>query len=345
MKLLGKVKEDLTGRKFGKFIVLHKMTKEESKLYGRYTWLCKCECGNLRGVDSTTLKTGRRKSCGRCNFYYMVGKKYNRLTVINIFIKDNKGTICHCKCDCGNECDVPQYYVNHGIIKSCGCYRDEQIRKRANKLDLIGTKFGRLTVIDKLESRNGTNYWKCLCSCGNITEVRTGHLMNGAIKSCGCLPRELAKKKFTTHGMSCDRFYRIHAGILERCKDKNDIDYGGRGITFTSRWNKFENFKEDMYESYLNHVEEYGEDNTQIDRIDNDGNYEPSNCKWSTRMEQGKNKRNNHIVTLNGKSHILAEWSRILSIREDILKRRIANGWSYDSIINTPTERINNDKE
>lgn len=155
--------------------------------------------------------------------------------------------------------------------------------------DLIGKKIHRLMVLSEEPPRNGRRYFKCRCDCGNTKITRGDCLNNGSCKSCGCL-----RKGEKTHGFSGTRFYRIWKGMKNRCCNKNDLTtypgYGGRGICVTERWHKFENFKDDMYESYLLNSKKVGEKNISIDRIDNDGNYRPGNCRWATMKMQSNNK-------------------------------------------------------
>ena len=158
--------------------------------------------------------------------------------------------------------------------------------------DLTGLKFGRLTAIEVSgKDRSGRYIWKCVCDCGNVKNVIGNSLSSGNTKSCVCLGNQLRTERFTLHGMAETRIYKIWVGMKDRCFNPKNTNYGKRGITVCERWLKFENFRDDTYESYQKHVEEFGENQTSIDRINNDGNYEPSNCRWATLSEQSNNTR------------------------------------------------------
>ena len=171
------------------------------------------------------------------------------------------------------------------------------MRKR---LELVGQKFGRLTVIKFNNIRKvgrlelSHSYFACKCECGNRKIICGSELKRGNTKSCGCFRKEKSKLKWSTHRMSRTRFYKIWFGIKQRCLKRNNKDYknyGGRGIKICDSWIKFENFRDDMYETYLKHIEKFGNKNTSIDRKNNDGNYEPNNSRWATSKEQQNNKR------------------------------------------------------
>lgn len=186
------------------------------------------------------------------------------------------------------------------------------------KLDnIIGQKFGRLTVIEALNIKKGDSIiHKCICDCGNIISIPKSYLMQGKYKSCGCLRRDIHKK----HNLHNTRLYNIFYAIKKRCYNKNcDAykDYGGRGIKICKEWEEdFLNF----YNWAINNG--YSKDLT-IERIDVNGDYCPNNCTWIPRKEQPKNTRKNIFVTYKNKTQLLSDWSRELKIPKNTLSRRL----------------------
>lgn len=158
----------------------------------------------------------------------------------------------------------------------------------------------RLTLVEvaagKLENGTVLNLYRC--ACGSYKLLPPGVVERGKAKSCGCLRREhlaRAGDRTRTHGLSSTIFYKRYTGMMTRCynlKSKGYENYGGRGITVCERWHTFENFRDDMYESYLEHRKaHHGKWQTSLERINNNLGYSPDNCKWATPVEQSSNKR------------------------------------------------------
>lgn len=194
-------------------------------------------------------------------------------------------------------------------------------------IDLIGQKFGRLVIIRKINNDlRGNHRWICQCDCGKKTIVLGNNLRNNNTRSCGCLR--------TKHGNSkvgkISKTYKSWQQMVQRCTNINNPrfkDYGNRGIKVCRRWMKFVNFLEDMGERPLDKC---------IDRINNDGNYCKSNCKWSTSKQNSRNRRDHRIVIFNGKTQCLASWADETGIRANTLLYRINNGWSIQEAFTTP---------
>ncbi len=210
----------------------------------------------------------------------------------------------------------------------------------SKRLDLTGQKFGKLTAIKLFSVIKGKTKWLCQCECGNQTIVATDCLKNNNTKSCGCLNHQNLIKRNTTHNMGKTRFYDIWTKIKNRCLNKNNKNYnqyGKRGITIHPQWLKFENFRDDMLTNYNEHCKKNGEKNTTIERINNNGNYEPNNCKWATREEQSNNKRNNHLLTFNGQTLTFSQWEHKLNFKHNTLHNRInVYKWSIERALNQP---------
>lgn len=180
-------------------------------------------------------------------------------------------------------------------------------------IDLTGEKYGKLTVL-KMVERNSSNkvQWLCQCECGNLKKVTAGHLRSGHTKSCGCYNLESSISANITHGGKGTRLYNIWCDMRKRCNNpsvKHYSRYGGRGISVCPEWmNDFNSFRDwSMKNGYS--------DNLTLDRIDNDGNYCPDNCRWATRSTQNNNTSRCHVITVNGISKNIAQWSAYLGIK------------------------------
>ena len=186
------------------------------------------------------------------------------------------------------------------------------MRKLAN--DLTGKKFGKLEVIGVHDTGSRKTYYVCQCDCGNVKVVRADSLISGATKSCGCIKKEQDKTNLTAnhrHKMSGTRIYETWQDMKRRCYNKQNARYdryGGRGIKVCDEWlNDFQSF----YDWAINNG--YSDDLT-IDRIDNDGNYEPSNCRWSTAKEQCNNRGSNINITIGNATKSLMCWCEIFNV-------------------------------
>jgi len=210
------------------------------------------------------------------------------------------------------------------------------------KLELKGTKFGRLTVFDRAEATPQGHYkWLCIRDCGNEVVVRGSALTNGSTKSCGCLQKERAAEAMFRHGAAAggheDPIYILCKAMKQRCLNPRHKDYkyyGGRGIGVDSSW-----LGADGYSHFATDMGARPEGGT-LERIDNKKGYGPSNCRWSTRLEQGRNKSNNHLLTLDETTRCVAEWSEILGINEGTLYNRVNRyGWSDERSLTEEVRR------
>lgn len=200
-------------------------------------------------------------------------------------------------------------------------------------VDLTGQRFGRLLVLRRAENMGRQTAWLCKCDCGNEKAVPYWNLVSGQTKSCGCLVKEVsAKNAKCTHKQSYSRLYTIWIGMKQRCyyeNHKHFKHYGGRGITVCDEW-------KDDFQAFHDWSISHGyEDNLTIDRIDVNGNYEPSNCKWASTKVQGNNKRTNHTLELNGEIHTVSEWSKITGIPNSTIHNRLKAGWTIEKALTT----------
>lgn len=198
--------------------------------------------------------------------------------------------------------------------------------------DLTGKRFGKLTVIKRVYKKDKNVCWLCRCDCGNETIVAANHLKDGHTTSCGCVHKEALKKSVTTHDLSKHPLYKIYKGMKERTMkeyNKGYKNYGGRGIKICDEWlNDFKAF----YNWSINNGYEEG---MTIDRIDVNGNYEPSNCRWASWKEQENNRTNNHYITYNGETHTMKQWAEKLGIKYNTLSMRLNKyHWTVERALN-----------
>lgn len=260
----------------------------------------------------TTLGPGTRKNYAGCNRW-----------------------VVECLCSCGKEKTVREDVLRKGEIKSCGCMPRGPVPKPyAPKV------FGRLATIGpnfkKPVGNRYVYYAPCLCECGKTVTVQVSALHSGKTKSCGCLGRELTQRRNTKHGAYESPLYHIWINMIARCYDAASeayARYGGRGIKVCQRWldpaEGIHNFSQDIGpRPSASHT---------LDRKNNNGDYEPDNCRWATKVEQSRNRRTNLVLTHAGKSQCASAWAEELgfSTRNAIVKRLRA-GWSVEKALTTP---------
>lgn len=195
--------------------------------------------------------------------------------------------------------------------------------RAVNRTELIGQRFGQLTVHAFADLKNQKRTWLSVCDCGRSTIVPTGQLRSGATTSCGCV----RLKRHTTHGQSKSRTYRIWLSMRARCEAPTHTAYpyyGARGIAVCPRWQAFENFLADMGEA---------PPGLTIDRIRNAQGYEPGNCRWATMAEQAANKTTRVEYEHAGKRRSLVEWARDLGVDRELIRGRLRRGWSFQEAI------------
>lgn len=202
------------------------------------------------------------------------------------------------------------------------------------KLNLAGKQFGRLTVLKEVgKNKHGSYLWLCRCECGREKVIVGSQLVKskGGTRSCGRHSKLGRPRDKRPH---IRRIKSIWRGMLRRCENPNEPAYkyyGARGIIVCPEWH-------DINEFYAWAINNDYQEHLTINRIDNNGNYEPSNCNWATRKEQANNKRGNIIISHNGESHTVQEWLDVLGIAKKAYTHRVTRGWDRERAIFTPPQ-------
>lgn len=201
-------------------------------------------------------------------------------------------------------------------------------------IDLTGQRFGRLEVISPAFSDERNQWhWNCKCDCGTNCVKHGSSLRNGGVRSCGCLQKELVAKRSLKHGLRNTIFYLIRHNMMSRCYNSNNPgykNYGGRGITVCDEW------RDSLEAFYVWAINNGHEEGLTIERIDVNGNYCPDNCTWIPKSKQSNNQRSNNLITFNGETKTMKEWSEITGLSYSTIRSRKNSGWSDEKTIETP---------
>lgn len=331
---------DLTGQKFGDWTVVERVSNDK---HNNARYLCRCVCGKENEVNAHSLTSGKSLSCGCNRTKDLTGRRFGKLLVIKR-VENNKfnKTQYLCRCDCGRETVKLASLLLSGKTTSCG------------KQELEGKRFGRLLAIKEVEPiiNDGHKYraYLCKCDCGTEKVVKAKQLIRGNTVSCGCYAKEMARKrgaelslKYQNIPNKCQsRLYTLWRGIKKRCNNENDPNfhnYGGRGITVCDEWrNDFQAFYDWAMESgYKEEILPNGNNKWTIDRIDVNGNYEPSNCRWVDMKVQSNNTRTNHLLEFKGETKNITEWSKEVGLPAYLIVQRINRlGWTVEKALTTP---------
>lgn len=201
------------------------------------------------------------------------------------------------------------------------------------RVNLIGKTFGLWTVISFAGSANRKYMWNCTCVCGRSGRVASSCLICGSSTNCGCVRKVKLGLLKTKHGMEKKPEYQTWKAMKARCMYQRHAsykNYGGRGISVCERW------RNDFAAFYFD-IGPRPSPQHSVERRDNDGNYEPSNCYWATTAEQQANKRDNHRITYNGQTNTLSQWSQITGLDQRRIGHRIKAGWTIERALTTPS--------
>jgi hypothetical protein len=210
--------------------------------------------------------------------------------------------------------------------------------------DLTAKRFGKLTALQDVGRNKRGRIWQCICDCGNVVQSVSGYLKNGHKRSCGCLHAEVAKatkEKHQTHGHTTKERkqlaseYHAWASMKSRCLNKNTKSfkrYGGRGISICDRWMSFENFFFDIGPKPSS--------KHSLERLNTNGDYEPSNCVWADAFQQASTRTNVRAISAFGKVMTSAAWARETGISATVIRNRIDSGWQPEKALSAPVRKI-----
>ena len=319
---------------------------------GRNKWselIKSCECQKIKKREFAKAESEKflkeKKALILEDAKSMIGTEYGDYSIISI-TKNEDGVRFNLSCDiCGHEISAPYQSIKNNAERYKKCtkhynpvkYDESYIGKKKNYLKVIG--------ITRLENKHRA--FLCECDCGNTTTIEPTFWEKEIVKSCGCMQKELLRDAVTIHGYSGDRLYSVWYGMKERClnpKNSNYRNYGGRGIEVCPEWlNDFEEFRNWSLKTGYDYNAPKGE--CTLDRIDVNGNYEPSNCRWITIQEQNKNKRPSSEwkkrelkkISVDGDSKTASEWCEIYGVTKSAVYYRMKkHGLSFEDALKIP---------
>lgn len=338
------------GSKFGYLTVIQ---KDERKSKKNSYYLCQCDCGSKpKSIMRSNLLNGNTVSCGcfrkkrasKLNKSGPIDEKgnvYGRLTVVKRAENTDKGQAQWlCKCKCGSNPIVEGSSLRSGNTTSCGCKRIESLQLLPTQADdLTGQIFERLKVRFRgFNDPGGRAQWWCECICGNGKLIPGWRLRNNSTKSCGCLELENqinnCNKRTVIHGLHEHPLYRKFQSIKARCyniDNKSYHNYGGKGVKVCEEW--LIDFKS-FYDWAMMNGWEQGKE-LSVDRVNNDGDYCPENCRIIPRVE---NTIKRYIdagqgLEFNGVIYNVRNLKRKSNVSEKVIKKLINNGYSEDDVI------------
>lgn len=258
----------------------------------------------------------------RRNWNESAGWRFGKLVVLRPLppsgVKGVKRLVA-CQCDCGETCEFTTSSLATGNSTSCGC--------KVDWLQSVGQRFERLVITKARKADGGgKTILTCLCECGKTIETNGDKLASGNTRSCGCLR--------TKHGLGGTDVYFIWHGMLRRCEDEKCEaypHYGGRGIKVCDRWHDVSLFASDMGPRPSK--------SHSIDRKNNDGDYEPGNCRWATPTVQQRNRSNCHKLECGGENLSISEWEQRLGCSTGTIQGRLSRGWSIQRAVTTPVNK------